>query len=391
MSVQQVDRYEIIEEVGRGAMGVVYKARDPLIERMVAIKTIHIGAARSSFEQDFYREAKSAGNLNHSNIVIIHDVGKSRDFAYIAMEFLHGQSLKDIIESGVVLSVDRITGIVAQIADGLAFAHQHSIVHRDIKPANIMVLENGVAKITDFGIALLPTGDETPLQSQSVYGSPQYVSPEQVLGEDIDGRSDIFSLGAILYELLTGLPPFSGGDLDSMLHQVINQMPPAPSSRNRRIPTGLDLIVARAMAKNPRERYPNAQQLAFDLRNLERLAKRQQSTGNTTYAAEKRVAPRKPLRTTAILTMPGSESDKVRTIDLSTGGLCIGIPHALDIGQKCMVAFDMMHCGKKRKVNAVTRVTHCIFNSSEGCFKVGLQFVDIDSDSAIAVTDFMKV
>ena len=176
-------RYEITGELGRGAMGVVYKARDPLIDRTVAIKTVGLDLSAdeaAAFEQRFFREAKSAGRLNHPNIVTIHDVGRSNGSAYIAMEFLQGRSLREILDSGVVLPPERIADIVAQVADGLAFAHENGVVHRDIKPANIMVLDNGGVKITDFGIALLPTGARTVVGT--VFGSPKYMSPERIAG-----------------------------------------------------------------------------------------------------------------------------------------------------------------------------------------------------------------
>jgi hypothetical protein len=265
---RQIARYEILGELGRGAMGVVYKARDPLIDRLVALKTIGVeqGGDAEAFRQRFFREARSAGGLSHPNIVTIHDVGESGDVAYIAMEFLGGQSLREILDSGTVLPAARIADIAAQVADGLAFAHEKNIIHRDIKPANIMVLENGTVKITDFGIALLPTGTRTI--AGTVFGSPKYISPERVRGNHVDGRSDIFSLGAVLYEMLTGLPPFAGNDLNALLYQILSVMPVAPSSRNRNIAPAFDLIVATALAKNPGDRYRDAQGMAADLRHF---------------------------------------------------------------------------------------------------------------------------
>lgn len=274
MSLAQLGRYKITGTLGRGAMGVVYSAHDPLIERTVAIKTVGCaGLSREeaeAFEQRFYREAKSAGRLNHPNIVTIHDVGRSDDLAYIAMEFLAGQSLRDILDSGVVLPPERIAEIAAQIADGLAFAHANDVVHRDIKPANIMVLDNDTVKIADFGVALLPSGSHTV--AGTAFGSPKYMSPEQVTGQKADGRSDIFSLGAVLYEMLTGRPPFAGDDLNAILYQVLNSAPPLPSSHNSRLPPGFDIIVGRAMAKDPEQRYQRAAEMAADLRNYRRLA-----------------------------------------------------------------------------------------------------------------------
>ena len=265
-------RYEITGELGRGAMGVVYKARDPLIDRVVAIKTVGVDLSpeeSDAFEQRFFREAKSAGRLNHPNIVTIHDVGRSNGSAYIAMEFLQGRSLREILDSGVVLPPERIADIVAQVAEGLAFAHENSVVHRDIKPANIMVLDNGGVKITDFGIALLPTGGRTLVGT--AFGSPKYMSPERIAGHKVDGRSDIFSLGTVLYETLTGFTPFAGDDLKTVLDHVINETPVAPSSRNKSIAPAFDYIVAKAMAKHPDDRYANAQAMAEDLRKFRDL------------------------------------------------------------------------------------------------------------------------
>ncbi len=272
MPLEQLGRYEIIEELGRGSMGVVYKARDPLLDRTVALKTVGVELSREeteAFERRFYREAKSAGRLNHSNIVTIHDVGRSDSVAYIAMEFLQGRSLREILDSGVVLPLDRVVDIVTQVADGLAFAHESGIVHRDIKPRNIMVLDNGVVKITDFGIALLPTGSRT--LAGTIFGSPKYMSPEQVVGRQVDGRADIFSLGAVLYEMLTGFGPFFGGDLEAVLYQVINEMPAAPTHRNGAVPPAFDYIVARALAKHPEDRYRDARAFASDVRNFREL------------------------------------------------------------------------------------------------------------------------
>ena len=271
MTTDPLGRYEILHELGRGAMGVVYKARDPLIDRTVAIKTVNLDASMDeaeAFERRFYREAKSAGRLNHRNIVTIYDVGRSGDNAYIAMEFLEGRSLREIIDSGVVLMSEQIADIAAQIADGLACAHDNGVVHRDIKPANLMMLDSGTVKITDFGIAMLSRGSRT---LGTVFGSPKYISPEQVIGQQPDGRSDIFSLGAVLYELLTGAPAFTASDLDAVLCQVINEMPPPPSARNKNIARAFDRIVARAMAKHPNDRYATAREMLQELRNFRDL------------------------------------------------------------------------------------------------------------------------
>ena len=275
MSIAQLGRFKITGILGKGAMGTVYRAHDPLIDRTVAIKTIGCAGLSpeetKAFEERFYCEAKSAGRLSHPNIVTIHDAGRTDDLAYIAMEFLNGRTLQEILEAGVALPAERCAEIAARIADGLAFAHANDVVHRDIKPANIMVFDNGRVKIADFGVAMIPTGARTV--DGMAYGSPKYMSPEQITGLRVDGRSDIFSLGAVLYEMLTGRPAFSGDNLNAILFQVLNSAPPLPSSFSPQIPHGFDRIVACALAKNPDKRYQTATHLAADLRKLRRIVK----------------------------------------------------------------------------------------------------------------------
>ncbi|MGE5027886.1 MAG: protein kinase domain-containing protein, partial [Betaproteobacteria bacterium] len=274
MEIEKLGRYELLSELGQGAMGVVYKAIDPLIDRTVAIKTINLNLSKdelADFEERFNREAKSAGRLSHPNIVTIYDVGKADHVAFMAMEFLEGRELKDIIASGEALPLDRIVEITAQIADGLAFAHDNGVVHRDIKPANIMVLSNGSVKITDFGIAKMSSSSKT--QVGIVLGSPKYMSPEQVVGKPVDGRSDIFSLGTVLYELLTGRPAFGGGEntLATIMYRILNEAPVLPGKINPAVPGSLDYIVTKALAKEPENRYQSAQEMASDLRNYQNL------------------------------------------------------------------------------------------------------------------------
>lgn len=272
MIKQNIGRYEIISELGQGAMGVVYRALDPLLERTVAIKTISLDLSKDEFEefeQRFYREARSAGRLNHPNIVTIHDVGNTENIAYMAMEFLEGVELRDIMDAGTQLELDRIVEIVSQVADGLAFAHEHGVVHRDIKPSNIMILKNGVAKITDFGIALIPSSSRT--MAGMVLGSPKYMSPEQVVGQDVDRRSDIFSLGVLLYEMLTGKPPFSGENISAIMYRILNEMPLAPATLKPGLPAAFDYIVAKALSKHPDDRYQSADEMAADLHNYRTL------------------------------------------------------------------------------------------------------------------------
>lgn len=267
--ISQLGRYEVLSELGQGAMGVVYKAKDPLIDRIVAIKTINLGMAqeeKEEYEGRFYQEAKAAGRLNHPNIVTIYDVGKSADIAYIAMEFLQGRELRDVLrENDGLLPVDQVLDMVAQVASGLAYAHEHGIVHRDIKPSNIMLIRDGHIKITDFGIARMASS-AVRTQTGMVLGSPKYMSPEQVLGKVIDQRSDIFSLGVMLYEMLTGEAPFVGDNVNSIMFQTLNLVPAAPGTLNSNVPDMLNFIVAKALAKERDDRYQNAKDFAADLR-----------------------------------------------------------------------------------------------------------------------------
>ncbi len=274
----KIGRYDVAAEIGRGAMGVVYRAIDPLLERTVALKTINMAldpGEMEHYEKRFTIEARAAGGLNHPNIVTIYDIGRSGDLAYMAMEFLEGRELKELI-AGRELAADRALEIAAQIADGLAYAHLHDVVHRDIKPANIMILSDGRVKIMDFGIARMRTAD-VRTQTGVVQGSPRYLSPEQVLGKRSDGRADIFSLGVIIYEMVSGQQPFNGIDVNSLMFQIVNFTPPPPSAVNTALPPMLDLIIAKALAKSADERYASIAELAADLR-----ACRQQGLGATT-------------------------------------------------------------------------------------------------------------
>jgi len=266
--IRQLGRYEILQELGQGAMGVVYQARDPLIDRVVAIKTINLGHELDDKDKDeerFYQEARAAGRLSHPNIVTIHDIGKSGDIAFIAMEFLQGRELRDIMNEGERLPVPQILAIATQVARGLAYAHEHDVVHRDIKPSNIMLIRDGHVKITDFGIARMSTS-AVRTQTGMVLGSPKYMSPEQVLGKTIDARSDIFSLGVTLYEMLAGVAPVRGDNVNVIMYQTLNVTPPPPSSLNPQVPEMLDYILAKALDKNIESRYQTALEFAEDLR-----------------------------------------------------------------------------------------------------------------------------
>lgn len=272
MESQQIGRYEVLAILGRGAMGIVYKAADPVLNRIVAVKTINLSLdpdLRNEYESRFQQEAKAAGSLSHPAIVTIYDLGKTGDLAYIAMEFLDGQELQDLISTAQRLPVKQAMSIAAQVAGGLGYAHQHGIVHRDIKPANIMVLKDGVAKITDFGIARM-RASEVRTQTGMRLGSPKYMSPEQVLGQRVDHRTDIFSLGVMLYEMLTGKAPFGGNSLEALMYQTVNTVPLPPSRINPDVPEMLDLILAKMLEKQAGNRYQLAAELASDLRECEK-------------------------------------------------------------------------------------------------------------------------
>lgn len=281
---EKLGRYEILCELGHGAMGIVYKAIDPMLDRTVAVKTIKFDQTSddfAKFEERFYREAKSAGRLNHPNIVTIYDVGKSDNTAYIAMELLEGNQLKAVLDVHTPLPIDTIVDIAAQIADGLAYAHKNGIIHRDIKPANIMLVNGDRVKITDFGIARMSTSTGT--LAGTVIGSPRYMAPEQVVGKPVDGRSDVFALGVVLYELLTGESPFDGDNINTTMYRIVNELAIPPKTVNPRLPEIFDYIVAKALAKHPDERYQSAKALASDLRNYANLAIASSATASLNY------------------------------------------------------------------------------------------------------------
>ena len=273
ITMDRLGRYEILEELGRGAMGKVYRARDPKIGRVVAIKTVRAFGARpgedEQYRQRFFREAQAAGNLSHPGIVTIYDVGEEEttQIPYIVMEYVAGRTLESWLtdDSRQRSSLDTNIDLVRQLAEALDYAHAQNIVHRDIKPANIIVTLEGRAKITDFGVARL-TQSEFTVEGQLI-GTPAYMSPEQLKGEPVDGRSDLFSLGVILYWLLTGEKPFVG-DATTVIVKILYGDPTPVSHLNSSLGSEYDCVVSRALARDPTARYQRGKQLAQELDHL---------------------------------------------------------------------------------------------------------------------------
>ena len=265
---KQIGRYKITGELGRGAMGLVYKAEDPALGRTVALKTIALSddePERDEYRKRFMMEGKAAGRLTHPHIVTVYDFGEERDIAYLAMELLNGTELRTRMQEGPIPMVDAVD-IAGQVAEGLGFAHEHGVVHRDVKPGNIMLVARGQAKIMDFGIARMRASDHKT-STGVVLGTPKYMSPEQVAGSPVDHRSDIFSLGIVLFEMATRTPPFTGEDATQIMHKIANFEPAAPSRVNPEVPSLLDFVLARALKKDPAVRYQDAYEMAADLRS----------------------------------------------------------------------------------------------------------------------------
>lgn len=275
LDIDIIGRYKVLKILGSGAMGVVYQAVDPVIERVVAIKTVHFQINQSDmaeYEARFAQEIKAAGKLNHPHIVTIFDVGKTDRFAYMAMEYIEGEELKALVGPGKPMPVAVASRIAAQVADGLAFAHSRDIIHRDVKPSNIMVAETEdglVAKVMDFGIARMPASTVKTLTGM-ILGSPRYMSPEQVIGSDLTEVTDVFSLGVVLYEMLTGVVPFDGPNISAIMYATVNTPPPPPSAHNPLVPEKLDALVLQALSKEPTSRFATMREFARALHDAVR-------------------------------------------------------------------------------------------------------------------------
>ncbi len=265
--LKKLGKYEIRGELGQGAMGIVYDGFDPMIGRRVALKTVRGDQLDRAESEEilarFKREAQAAGRLNHPNIVSIYEYGMDGDTAFIAMEFVEGRELKDYFDADERFPMTEIVRIMSQLLDALDFSHRNGVVHRDIKPANIILLKDGTVKVADFGIARVESSSLT--QAGSVLGTPSYMSPEQFMGQTVDGRSDLFSAGVILYQFLTGEKPFTGA-LTTIMHKVLKEEPPAPSALNVQVPRPFDALIRKALAKRPDERFQNGSAFAAALK-----------------------------------------------------------------------------------------------------------------------------
>ena len=258
-------KYRIVREIAR-SNDIVYEAFDPQMTRRVALKELQLpphlaGAQKRERIERFYREAKAAGALTHPNIVTIHEVGQENDRHFIAMEYLEGQSLRDILQMQGALPLRETLEITIQLCEALSYAHAHGVVHRDVKPDNIHLLPGGIVKLTDFGIARITAEPSITSQGQ-VFGTPSYMSPEQVASQNVDHRSDIFSLGITLYEMVTGRKPFLGDSVITITYNIMNVQPVMPVG----VPPMLQGILQKALSKDPNLRYQNAAALAADLR-----------------------------------------------------------------------------------------------------------------------------
>lgn len=303
----RLGRFVIQEEIGQGSSGVVYLAHDPVIDRQVAVKTLRsrlTHAERMQHEQQFINEARAAGQLAHAHIVVIYEVSTESNHAFIAMEYLNGSEVSKMLENGYRFSTEDVASIAWKLADALDHAHRRGVIHRDIKPSNIFLTEDHQPKIMDFGIARIPNrllerprhGDmPATLFHHNLLGTPNYMSPEQASGQAVDPRTDIYSLGAVMYEMLTGHKPFHASDTEKLLQQITSRSSVlAPHKLSSDIPLALSKIVIKAMHKNPEKRYPSAAAMALDIKRhltrTRRIQRRTPEAGITTPASNEEVS-----------------------------------------------------------------------------------------------------
>ncbi len=269
MGLRKLGRYDIVRVLGKGAMGMVYEARDPNLDRRVAIKTIKVDAlsqqASAEYEARFRTEARSAARLQHPHIVSVYDSGRHGDMAYLVMEFVQGDDLKQLLDRGITFSLAQTTHMMCDLLSALDYAHRQNIVHRDVKPANLMIEANGRVKLTDFGVARIQDAGDATRTRGSMVGTLKYMAPEQVQGLAVDARADIFAAGVLLYQLLTGRRPFDGASDFAIIQQIVAAAPAAPSTINAQLPPAIDAVLAQALAPSREQRFASAQAFAVAL------------------------------------------------------------------------------------------------------------------------------
>jgi eukaryotic-like serine/threonine-protein kinase len=319
-------RYELLSELGRGTSGVVYKAHDPKLDRLVAMKILRpelvsLEESGVGLKQRFHQEAVAAGRLAHPAIIAVHDVGEGEGRPFIVMEYIEGGTLADLLLGGRPLPLVDAVGIVLQVCAALDYAHRHGVVHRDIKPRNILV-GPGVTKVTDFGTARILGANHT--QTGSMLGTPAYMSPEMVRGQVVDPRSDLFSLGVVLYEALTGVNPFNATDLAAVLYRIVNTDAPSVRHHNAGLPLALDRVLRRALAKEPEARYATATDFADGLREAATGERRTWSLRTFREAA-------RDLQRTRLLSRPVRVAVSVMCLLVLGAGTWAGLRRAPDV------------------------------------------------------------
>jgi eukaryotic-like serine/threonine-protein kinase len=276
VSLKKLGRYDLVRVLGKGAMGIVYEGRDPNLDRRVAIKTVKVEnlseEAAAEYEHRFRTEARSAARLQHPNIVSVYDSDRDGDIAFLVMEYIQGDDLKHHLDKGIRYSLEQSLKMIRDLLSALDYAHKQGIVHRDVKPANLLIEPGGRVKLTDFGVARIQDSGEATRTQGSMVGTLKYMSPEQVQGQKIDSRADLFSVGVVLYQLLTDKRPFDGDNDFSIIHQIIGHTPAPPSSFNARLPSAIDAVVARALAKDRDQRFATARDFATALQSAIRRA-----------------------------------------------------------------------------------------------------------------------
>jgi serine/threonine protein kinase len=324
VTLKKLGRYEVLRVLGKGAMGVVYEGRDPNLDRRVAIKTVKVEnlseEAAAEYEHRFRTEARSAARLQHPNIVSVYDSDRSEDVAFLVMEYIQGDDLKHHLDRGVRYSLEQSLKIIRDLLSALDYAHKQGIIHRDIKPANLLIEPGGRVKLTDFGVARIQDSGEATRTQGSMVGTLKYMAPEQVQGQKIDSRADLFSVGVVLYQLLTDKRPFDGDNDFSIIHQIIGQHPPPPSAINPRLPTALDAVVARALAKDREERFATARDFAVALQAAIRRAEDQTVVPPLNPNKKLEIGASRPLTTAGTvpgpLTSPGTVSAVTQELEL---------------------------------------------------------------------------